>query len=140
MHIKSILVAFDGSDPSQRALALAEDLAAQYGARLFLVTVLQPLPVTGLGPIPDSPSIEEVARAQEMLEGRAKELRASGRTVEVQVKVGIPTQTLLELSDRLEVSAIVAGRSGKGSIGRALLGSVTTFLLHHSVKPVIVVP
>jgi len=140
MHVKSILVAFDGSEPSERALALAEDLSAQYGARLLLVTVLQPLAPMGLVPMPESPTTEDLARARQDLEVRARGLRARGRTVETQVEIGIPAQTLLELADRFVVSAIVAGRSGKGAIGRALMGSVTTSLLHHSVRPIVVVP
>jgi nucleotide-binding universal stress UspA family protein len=38
--IKSILVATDGSSHAKKALSLASDLAAKYGARLFLAHVL----------------------------------------------------------------------------------------------------
>ncbi len=142
MHIRSILVGFDGSEPSERALAFAEDLAGQYGARLLIVTVLQPFvgPAGEFVSPPATPTKEERQRAQQELERRATALRARGRTVEVQVEVGIPASTLLALGDRFEVSVIVAGRSGKGSIGRFILGSVTTSLLHKSTKPILVVP
>ena len=140
MDIKSILVAFDGSEPSDRALAFAEDLAAKYGAQLLLVMVLQPIVTNGLVPMPESPTKEELAGAQQALDQRARDLRARGRSIEVQVEVGFPARTLLEVAERFDVSVIVAGRSGKGTIGRIVLGSVTTALLHHSTKPVIVVP
>ena len=38
--IKSILVATDGSDHAKKALTLASDMAAKYGARLVLVHIL----------------------------------------------------------------------------------------------------
>ena len=38
--IKTILVATDGSDHAKKALSLASDLGAKYGARLVLVHVL----------------------------------------------------------------------------------------------------
>jgi nucleotide-binding universal stress UspA family protein len=43
MRIRNIMVGYDDSPPARRALALAEDLAAQYRARLVLLTVLPPL-------------------------------------------------------------------------------------------------
>lgn len=142
MHIRSILVGFDGSEPSDRALAFAEDLAGQYGARLLIVTVLQPFPIVASEfiPPPELPTKEERAQAQQELERRAKDLRARGRTVDVQVEVGLPARTLLDFANRFDVSVIVAGRSGKGSVARFVLGSVTTSLLHTSTKPILVVP
>jgi nucleotide-binding universal stress UspA family protein len=142
MHIRSILVGFDGSEPSARALAFAEDLAGQYGARLLIVTVLHPFPMvtSEFVPPPELPTKEERQLAQQELDRRAKDLRARGRTVDVQVEVGLPAQTLLEFANRFDVSVIVAGRSGKGSIARFVLGSVTTALLHTSTKPILVVP
>jgi nucleotide-binding universal stress UspA family protein len=142
MHIRKILLAWDGSKPAERALALAEDLAGEYGARLFLVEVLPPLPAaTGaLVPIAPFPTQQDIDDAQRELEGRAKELRARGRTVEARVQVGEIVKTLLELADRFEANVIVAGRSGKGSVARAVLGSVTTALLHTANRPILVVP
>jgi nucleotide-binding universal stress UspA family protein len=142
MHIRNILVAWDGSKPSERALAFAEDLAGEYAARLVLVTVLQPLPV-GPGafvPVDPFPTQKDIDESKQELEGCAKELRARGRNVEVRVQVGETVRTLQELADRFEASVIVAGRSGKGSIARAVLGSVTTALLHNATRPILVVP
>jgi nucleotide-binding universal stress UspA family protein len=141
MHIRNVLVAWDGSKPSERALALAEDLAGEYRARLLLVEVLQPLPAaSALVPVAPYPTQQDIDEAQRELEERAKGLRARGRTVEVRVQVGETVKTLLELADRFEASVIVAGRSGKGSVARVVLGSVTTSLLHAATRPILVVP
>jgi nucleotide-binding universal stress UspA family protein len=142
MHIRKILVALDGSAHSDRALALAEDLAGQYGARLELVMVMQPIPaLTGDLPVgPTLPTAEDRRAMEVGLEQNAQALRSRGRMVDTHVEVGDPASTLLDLADRLEVDILVAGRSGKGAVARALMGSVTTRLLHQSTRPVCVVP
>jgi nucleotide-binding universal stress UspA family protein len=142
MHIRSILVAWDGSDPSRRALALAEDLAGQYGARLLLVTVLEPtpVPVGALVPVSPFPTPDDLERTQQELQHLAKELLARGRCIETEVQVGQPAERIRELADRYDVSIILAGRSGKGALARLVLGSVTTALLHTTTRPITVVP
>ena len=49
-------------------------------------------------------------------------------------------RTLLEAAERHQASLIVAGAHGMSGVGRALLGSVSTGLVHHSHLPVLVVP
>jgi nucleotide-binding universal stress UspA family protein len=49
-------------------------------------------------------------------------------------------RTLLETADDVDASVIVAGAHGLSGVGRAVLGSVSTGLLHHSLRPVLVVP
>lgn len=142
MHIRNILVGIDGSEPANRALELAEDLSGQYGAALLLVTVLKPAPAvaTELIAPPVVPTPAEIQNAQRDLQRRAGELRARGRTVDTQVEVGDPASTLLAIADRRTADVVVAGRSGKGALARAILGSVTTRLLHTSDRPVLIVP
>ena len=142
MHLRSILVAWDGSEPSQRGLALAEDLAGQYGARLLLVTVLEPTPIPAgaLVPVSPFPTEVDVERTQQELRQLAKELVARGRSIETEIQVGQPAEKIREVADRYEVSIIVAGRSGKGALARLVLGSVTTALLHSTTRPIAVVP
>jgi nucleotide-binding universal stress UspA family protein len=142
MHIRSILVAWDGSEPSRRGLALAEDLAGQYGARLLLVTVLEPIPLPAgaLVPISPFPTEDDIERTEQELKQLAKELLARGRSIETQVEVGQAAEKIRELADRYDVSMIVAGRSGKGALARLMLGSVTTALLHTTTRPIAVAP
>ncbi len=49
-------------------------------------------------------------------------------------------RTLLQAAEDHQASLIVAGAHGMSGIGRALLGSVSTGLVHHSHVPVLVVP
>lgn len=49
-------------------------------------------------------------------------------------------RTLLAAADEAEASAIVVGAHRLSGIGRALLGSVSTAVLHHARRPVLIVP
>ncbi len=70
--IKKILCPTDFSEPSDHALAYALELAGQYGAKLYLLHVIEPLtPVQGLdmGPsfgFDERPHVEQ--RVQELLD------------------------------------------------------------------------
>jgi nucleotide-binding universal stress UspA family protein len=46
---------------------------------------------------------------------------------------------LLEAADELDARAIVAGSRGRSSLAAAVLGSVSTGLLHHTRRPVLIV-
>lgn len=142
MHARNILVGYDESLPAKRALALAEEMALQSGARLLLLTVLPIPPAMGMEiafspPIPTELEIVDTRRA---LEREAERIRAQGRHVDVLVELGDPGRSLLDVAQRFESDLIVLGRSGKGAIARAVMGSVTTTMLHATRKPILVVP
>ena len=46
----------------------------------------------------------------------------------------------LVAADEIDADAIVCGARGRGAVARSLLGSTSTSLLHHSTRPVLVVP
>lgn len=46
---------------------------------------------------------------------------------------------LLEVADEIDASVIVAGSRGRSTIAAAVLGSVSTGLLHHTSRPVLIV-
>jgi nucleotide-binding universal stress UspA family protein len=46
---------------------------------------------------------------------------------------------LLELAEELDAAAIVAGSRGRSALAATVLGSVSTGLLHHTSRPVMVV-
>ena len=46
---------------------------------------------------------------------------------------------LLDVAEEIDARAIVAGSRGRSSLAAALLGSVSTGLLHHTTRPVLVV-
>ena len=51
---------------------------------------------------------------------------------------GSPRAEITRVAEEEKVSLIVTGTRGMGQIGRALLGSVSDFVLHHSHVPVLI--
>jgi nucleotide-binding universal stress UspA family protein len=143
MPLRRIVVAIDGSEPADRALALATELAAaKGGAALTLVSAISdpvtfaPTPVAGLELVLEA----EQQGAERDLAERAARLRSRGLEVQTVVRVGAAADVLLEVAESTKADLVVAGSTGKGALQRALLGSVTTRLLHVLRRPLLVVP
>jgi nucleotide-binding universal stress UspA family protein len=81
-------------------------------------------------------------RDERMAEGeRAVERtsRALSRTVETRVIEGNPGIALCQLANEASADAIVMGSRGHGAIRRAVLGSVSDYVVRHSPCPVLIV-
>lgn len=53
---------------------------------------------------------------------------------------GIPKHSILKAVDKYEANLVVMGSRGLGALSRAILGSVSDYVLHHVNVPVIIVP
>ena len=60
-------------------------------------------------------------------------------TVETHVERGGPGTVLCEHAKALKADVVVVGSRGRGAIRRALLGSVSTYVVHNAPCPVLVV-
>ena len=143
MPDRRILVATDGSEPADRALALAAELARSWGSGTLTLVKAVSDPVTfaptaaaGLEMVLDA----EQQGAERDLAQRAERLRTDGLKVETLVRVGSAPQVVAEVADAVGADLVVAGSTGKGALQRAVLGSVTTRLLHELRRPLLVVP
>uniref|UniRef100_UPI003B3A2732 universal stress protein n=1 Tax=Brevibacterium sediminis TaxID=1857024 RepID=UPI003B3A2732 len=131
-----VVVAVDGSDSGRVAMFTAAAEAALRGTELELVVVL-PAGEEWLYWYPDLELSSEVtARRQrqlsESLETEAGTLSEQfpDLTVTTSVPVGDPTETLVEISSRAQLT--VMGTRGRGRIRSALLGSVSRGVLNHA--------
>ena len=59
--------------------------------------------------------------------------------VEIKVVVGDPRNVICDQVDKLQVDFLVVGSRGKGSLKRALLGSVSDYCAHRAKCPVVIV-
>jgi nucleotide-binding universal stress UspA family protein len=64
---------------------------------------------------------------------------ALSRTVDTRVIEGNPGIALCELANEVSADAIVMGSRGHGAIRRAVLGSVSDYVVRHSPCPVLIV-
>lgn len=141
-----VLLCADGSEISTRALAAGLGLLHP-DAQLIVATVaedLDPMLVTGTGFASGVMSAETFEQQRRDLEAQAQETGRSAaatlgiETAEVRVLHGDPAQQLCNLAEEVSASAMVIGSRGHGGFRRALLGSVSDYVVRHAPCPVIV--
>jgi nucleotide-binding universal stress UspA family protein len=143
MAMRTILVGFDGSMQAKRAARAAAALATPDEAALRLVEVVPPLVVPGdLPAVPVVSMIEDQLKAaEEEVTTFAKELEGTGARVSTEVVRGAPAAELIRLADKDPTTdLVVVGRTGKGALARAVIGSVSSRLAHRCEKPILIVP
>jgi nucleotide-binding universal stress UspA family protein len=118
-----ILVAYDGSDVSERAFRVAVELARAFKGRVRVVSVIAipPAPLDAL-PVVIEDERTWVANKLAALVGSVLPTTCA---VDSAVAFGAPASALLEQATLHDVDHIVIGRTGKGALQRLLLGSVS---------------
>jgi nucleotide-binding universal stress UspA family protein len=133
-----IVVGVDGSEGSEKALRWAARQAELTGAKLEAVTGWEYPAFYGWAPaVPEDYDYEDLAgRAQAKV---IDEVFGSGRpaTLETQVVARHPAVALVEASEGADL--LVVGSRGYGGFADALLGSVSTYCVHHAHCPVVVI-
>jgi nucleotide-binding universal stress UspA family protein len=131
--MEKILIAYDGSEPSKRALAAAATLGKAFGARLGVVSVVPHRP----GRFPIDPWDDTKVHAEELLEARQL-LRAQGLEAELIEPAGDPAVMIEEVAEKGGYDTIVIGARGLGALGRFLHGSVSEHVATHAAATVVV--
>lgn len=143
MDERIVLVAYDGSDPSRRALAHAIDLAQRGGVdRLHVLTAHpEPLVYGQIQVYMDHARAAEAASAHDRarLADAASICERSGVRYDLEAREGDPAQTIAQRAQALGCTQIVMGSRGLGRLGIALLGSVATAVLQATPLPVTLV-
>jgi nucleotide-binding universal stress UspA family protein len=141
--LETLLVPYDGSPFSERALSFAVPIAQQHGASLVL-TMANPLPprVTDMTgePIADpsaDPDVRTQLRAQ--LERVAKRVATRYRvTTATQFREGPIVEEISKAADSVKADLVVIATHGRGGLSRLWLGSVTDQLLRQPPAPMLV--
>jgi nucleotide-binding universal stress UspA family protein len=136
---RRILVGYDGSKQSERALEVALHIAQADDARLLVVAVARP---------PEPPTRVEtigvLENAQEHFEQDFKRIAARAHDLEVELEttilVGHPIEQLVHRAETERADLIVLGRRGVSRFERMLLGSTSEKVLRYAHCPVMIVP
>jgi len=136
---RSILVPFDGSDFSKRALSRACELSKTDKAA---VTVLYVIPrYEEMLDFFKTDSIRKsLMQAAEKIIGVAKEVAAGqGTTVLTQISEGHASDTITETAREKKHDLIVMGSHGYRGVNKAIMGSTTERVITNAACPILVV-
>jgi nucleotide-binding universal stress UspA family protein len=136
---EDILVAVDGSDPSNAAVAAAADAAEHHGASLHLVHVVEESLLGGRFP----GATEDVeTEAESILDAATEDIEStfSGSVTTSVQQASSVDQGLLDYAEANDVDLIVSGSSGGSGLGQYLIGSTTEKLIRNASVPVMAVP
>ena len=136
--LRTILVAFDGSDQSRRAFDFALEVAAKFGAKMVVVGVIRlPEPAVSV----EIDAMLDRGKTHFAEEFQALERRSEGLGVAVdwRVVVGHPAEQIVREAEDCRADLIVMGRRGLTRATRWILGSVSERVLRYAHCPVTVV-
>ena len=138
---QDILVPFDFSDASRRALDLALDLGRVHGARIRLLHVCE-VPAYAYPGIEFSPVdlLAPLAEAgEERLMQLVQEVKVRYPDATGVFKIGSPSEEILAAVVETPCDLVVMGTHGRRGIPHAVLGSVAEKVVRQSKAPVLTV-
>ncbi len=140
---KRILLAYDGSEPGQKALLDCDEIAQLSNAEVFLIAVMPPAAalIGGEGFVYDARREEEDRRRyQGVLDEGIARLASSGRRTSGEVVVGEAVDEIARYARKIEADLIVVGHKHLDSwAARWWRGSLSKSIIEQAPCSVLVV-
>jgi nucleotide-binding universal stress UspA family protein len=127
-----IVLATDLSTDWDHIIGCTEELRALGATQAVLTHVLVPRGLVGASDVAES-------EAQPKLEEQRKLLELQGFEVTIETPVGLPAFSLNDVALRHCASLIVLGSHGKSAWREAILGSVSSAVLHEARLPILLI-
>jgi nucleotide-binding universal stress UspA family protein len=122
--MKTIVVGYDETEPSKRALERAADIAEAFGSRVIVTSVSPVLISTSRSAGPIDPSDPPEKHAEELQHAHVY-LAGRGIDAELQPAVGEPADTIVEVAEQAGATLIVVGTREPNVLERLLGQSVS---------------
>ncbi len=137
----TVVCGVDGRDGGEQALAAAGRLAQRLGLSVVVAHVqLGAVPLVTPGVAVQE--LREDLEVEVMLQAAAA-LDPLGVPWRMELDSGDPARGLQRIADRVDADLVVIGTRGAGAgctVRRLVTGSVSSMLVHHERRPVLVVP
>jgi nucleotide-binding universal stress UspA family protein len=125
--LKKILVAFDGSEQSNRAFDFALELSRQCTGAAPEITVLsvaqppEPIDIVEMDAIIESAT----QHYEELFKGLREKAKVNNVEIKTDIVVGHPADQIIKYAAEKKSDMIIVGQRGKSKIATWLLGSVS---------------
>ncbi len=136
-RFERILLATDGSEYSNSAIAIAGEMARKCGAKLYIVSIALNNPST------ESLEPSRGAEAERMAMANVEAARDRLGCTDCEIRVlqdANPAPAIVEAAEKLRADVIVMGRRGRRGLARWKLGHATARVVGKAPCPVLVVP
>jgi nucleotide-binding universal stress UspA family protein len=135
----SLLVPFDGSESSKKAMVRACELSKLDGGE---ITVLYVIP--RYEEMMDFFKTESITKslfqeAEKILEGAKKIAAGLGVQIKAVVQEGHAGDKIVELSDKFRNDLIVMGTHGWSGVNKAIMGSTAERIIAYAARPILIV-
>ena len=142
---RKVIVAYDGSADSMKAVRLAGAIASEYGSAVILVHVY-PSPAIGFSaasgmPIPDYGDLEDAAKAaggNVLSRGVALAAEAGAKARGELIEAPSVGEAIVNFAANEKADLIIGGTRGMTGFKQLILGSVSSGLVSHAHCPVLV--
>lgn len=135
---EKILVPVDGSPSAKKAALVAKEISEKFGSEVFIINVLPDIAF-----ISQEISVDVLNQYKVSSENILTSMKAlfdkNADAVRTMSLTGNVSDDIISFAESEHVSLIVMGSRGLGTFSRALLGSVSDNVIHHSKISVMVV-
>lgn len=136
---KRILVPLDFSEPSKRAVCFAREWAARFGARVYLLHVIEP--TSFMSDLDESPLVmpkHDIAQAAKNALTRLAEEDLGKKTpVSVLVRKGKAWDEIVKTAKTLKIDLIIIPTYANQGLERIILGSTAERVVRYAPCPVL---
>ena len=140
VKLNDILVPTDFSEASKKAVDYATKFAAQFGGRITLLHVVEPVfyPDFAYTPLLVENDKLVAAAEKELTLLAAKKGIPDEVLHKILVRTGSPFQEITDAARTLKLDLIIIATHGRSGLTRALLGSTAERVVRHATCPVLV--
>lgn len=128
-----ILIAYDGSPGSERALDAAVHLASEQKASLLILSIVEGVPrfAGTIDEVDDAVRSQNEALTERQRQARRKAEEYGVADVKTEIRVGHAAQLIVEAAEREHADLLVLGRSGHSQVWGRFMGSTADKIVRH---------
>jgi len=134
---KNILVPFDNSINSKRALSKALDIASMTNSKILLVHVIEYH--SAMAKIVEPYKESMIIHVKKFLKDIKKNSTKKNIQIEEKIMYGNPSEEIINLIKKKKFDLVIMGRRGTTKVTGPSLGSVSNALVQHSKIPIMII-
>jgi nucleotide-binding universal stress UspA family protein len=130
---KKLLVAYDGSEDSRKALDIALELSRKFGSEVHLLTIIEQLPhyAATIGEVKEALAeiTKEIEKQQTLV---CEDAREQGVEIKCRILPGHEVEAIIAYAQKGDFDALLLGRKGRSAILHTQSGRTAVQISTHA--------